>query len=264
MTQNTVYSYPTISKLASHILALLTGSTSINDGKAAIEEMIEKYSVGLEGRRMNDSDTRPVAASAVVLLTGSSGNLGSQILAACLEDDRIQKIFAFNRPSSGVQTVLERHKARFVDRGLDPTALESSKLAFISGDASQPNLGLVQELYEEASSFVFVKNFQLFIFFLVTAQLRDTVTLVIHNAWRLDFNLSLSSFEPNIRGTRHLVDLVLSGPNALTAQLLFTSSVTSAQSWDRSRGPFPEEVLTDASVAMGGGYGEGKYVAERV
>ena len=87
---------------------------------------------------------------------------------------------------------------------------------------------------------------------------------MIHNAWKLDFNLSLSSFEPHIQGTRHLIDLLQSGPNASTAQFLFTSSVASVQSWDKSRGPVPEDIVADLSVAVGTGYGEGKYVAETV
>ena len=45
---------------------------------------------------------------------------------------------------------------------------------------------------------------------------------------------------------------------------MFTSSIASAQGWDHSKGAFPEEVQIDPGVAVGGGYGEGKYVAERV
>ena len=88
--------------------------------------------------------------------------------------------------------------------------------------------------------------------------------MIIHNAWKLDFNLSLGSFEPNIRGTRNLIDFALAGPNPGSTRFLFTSSVGSAQSWNRDNGPFPEEIVTDASVAVGNGYGEGKYVSERV
>ena len=35
-------------------------------------------------------------------------------------------------------------------------------------------------------------------------------------------------------------------------------------SWDRSRGPYPEETLRDSKFAVGSGYGESKYVSERV
>jgi nucleoside-diphosphate-sugar epimerase len=88
--------------------------------------------------------------------------------------------------------------------------------------------------------------------------------VIIHNAWKLDFNLSLFSFEPHIRGTRNLIDLALSGPDPSNTRFVFTSSVASVQGWDRSKGPVPEEVLKDARVAIGTGYGESKYVAERV
>ncbi|OAX30945.1 hypothetical protein K503DRAFT_870821 [Rhizopogon vinicolor AM-OR11-026] len=45
---------------------------------------------------------------------------------------------------------------------------------------------------------------------------------------------------------------------------MFTSSVSSAQGWDRAKGSFPEEVQYDAGVAEGPGYGASKYVCERV
>lgn len=90
------------------------------------------------------------------------------------------------------------------------------------------------------------------------------MTTIIHTAWRLDFNLSLSSFEPNVRGTRNLIDFARSGPHPSKVKFLFTSSVASTFSWDQSKGAYPEEVLMDASYAVGNGYGEGKYVAERV
>lgn len=45
---------------------------------------------------------------------------------------------------------------------------------------------------------------------------------------------------------------------------MFTSSISSARSWDGTKGPFPEEVQYDAGVAVGLGYGESKYISERV
>jgi nucleoside-diphosphate-sugar epimerase len=89
------------------------------------------------------------------------------------------------------------------------------------------------------------------------------VTIIIHNAWRLDFNLSLSSFEPNVRGTRHLLDLALTSPHAAHVRMLFTSSIAVTQSWPRGE-PFPEEPQDDARWCVGNGYGEGKYVGEQV
>jgi len=47
-------------------------------------------------------------------------------------------------------------------------------------------------------------------------------------------------------------------------KFIFTSSVASAVSWDSSQGPYPEETNLDARFAVGNGYGESKYVSERL
>lgn len=93
-------------------------------------------------------------------------------------------------------------------------------------------------------------------------QVKKSVTHVVHNAWRVDFNLSLPSFEKYIAGTRRLVDLCCSLPKPV--KLLFTSSVAAAYKWDTSRGAVPEEVLSDTYVASANGYGASKFVAENV
>jgi nucleoside-diphosphate-sugar epimerase len=67
-----------------------------------------------------------------------------------------------------------------------------------------------------------------------------------------------------VKGTRNLIDLARQSPNKSGVRFLFTSSIASAQNWDRNLGPFPEELQLDASVAVGNGYGESKYVSERV
>lgn len=87
---------------------------------------------------------------------------------------------------------------------------------------------------------------------------------MIHNAWRLDFNLSLESYEPNILGTRHFIDLVRSGPKPLDCRFLFVSSIGAVNNWDKSKGSVPEDAMEDVTVALGSGYGEAKHVAERV
>lgn len=91
-------------------------------------------------------------------------------------------------------------------------------------------------------------------------QLCGRVTAVVHLAWALDFNFPLTAFEAHVRGTHHLLALA----RASGAKFVFASSVGAAQAWERSAGLYPEEVVLDARYAVGNGYGEGKYVAERV
>jgi thioester reductase-like protein len=63
---------------------------------------------------------------------------------------------------------------------------------------------------------------------------------------------------------RNLIDLAMSSPRHPKPRFMFASSISSAQSWGRAKGPFPEEVVYDAGVAVGLGYGASKYVSERV
>ena len=211
------------------------------DPKAEIEAMIAKYAVGL-GDKVSDGVPGRFPHRHVVLLTGSTGGLGSYLLASLLSYDDVAVVYAFNRPSK-TTPIQRRQRAAFEDRGLDTTLLDSEKLIYVEGDAAQPNLSLDDRTY---------------------AEIRDSVTVIVHNAWRLDFNLALSSFEANVRGTRHLVDLARASKWAAKPRFSFTSSVGSAQGWDRSKGAFPEELQLDAGVAVGPGYGASKYVCERV
>ena len=67
-----------------------------------------------------------------------------------------------------------------------------------------------------------------------------------------------------MRGTRNLINFAHDSVNASRLKFIFTSSVASAVSWDSSQGPYPEENILDARFAVGNGYGESKYVSERV
>lgn len=88
--------------------------------------------------------------------------------------------------------------------------------------------------------------------------------MVLHMAWTLNFNMPLSSFESQVKGTRSLIDLARSCERRADLRFLFAASVTVAHAWDRSNGPYPEKLVMDAKYAIGNGYGESKYVVERV
>jgi len=84
---------------------------------------------------------------------------------------------------------------------------------------------------------------------------------MIHNAWKVDFNLSLSSFESLVASTRNLIDFAATTTHSV--KFLFTSSISVAGRWKGSK--VPESVLPDSSVAAGvAGYGASKFVMEHV
>ncbi|KAF8215565.1 acetyl-CoA synthetase-like protein [Mycena galopus ATCC 62051] len=239
--QNFVYAHPTIEGLADAIAALVHGDIACaDDAKAIVESMIKKYSAGFDTTNLHDKSV--VSSNGkIVLLTGSTGGLGSHILETLLALPSIQRVYAFNR--GGGIPISERQREAFVDRALYVTSLSSKKLVYLEGDATKENLGLSLDIW---------------------TTLRETLTVVIHNAWTLDFNQTLSSFESHVKGTRNLIDLACQSTNEFGVRFLFTSSIASAQGWDQKLGLFPEEVQYDASVAIGNGYGESKYVSERI
>ncbi|KAJ7626112.1 acetyl-CoA synthetase-like protein [Roridomyces roridus] len=245
--QNFVYAHPSIVELARAVIKLATGRGEGQDGDAhdpviVIEAMIAKYSSGLDAplhlpHRLQSDET------SVVLLTGSTGGLGSHILELLLRSAGVRRGYAFNRPGQG--SAVDRQRYAFADRELDVVLLESDKLVFLEGDTARDDLGLKREVLNDARN--------------------SNLTVIIHNAWALNFNKTLSSFEVHVRGTRNLIDLARSCTCDVKPRFLFTSSVNSAGGVDPKRGgSVPEDILMDTSMAVGWGYGESKYVSERI
>ncbi|KAF8899601.1 hypothetical protein CPB84DRAFT_1847624 [Gymnopilus junonius] len=243
INQNIVYNYPNVNALSDYLLNLISSDAVADSPKSrteAIEEMIAKYAFTQKEIVDAAPQASPKTSEIVVLLTGSTGNLGSQVLEQLLRHPDVSKVYALNRPSFGAASISERHLDRFRDKGLDTALLSSSKLVSLESDVSREYLGLPEARYKD---------------------ILESVDVIVHTAWRLDFNLSLASFESNIRGTHNLIDVARSKSGV---KFIFTSSIASALSWDQSLGPYPEEVLMDAKYAVGQGYGESKYVTERI
>lgn len=88
------------------------------------------------------------------------------------------------------------------------------------------------------------------------------MTHIIHNAWNVNFNRTLASFEPQILGTRKLLDVCATSSRPI--RLLFVSSISAAQNWPISDGEVPEEPLSDPMQTSANGYGASKFVIENV
>jgi thioester reductase-like protein len=86
-----------------------------------------------------------------IVVTGTTGGLGSHLLARLLQSDKVERIWAMNRRSS--KGNWDRQIASFEDKLLDVSLLESRKLVFVDVDLEDPRLGLSNELYDEASGY---------------------------------------------------------------------------------------------------------------
>ncbi|EIW76897.1 acetyl-CoA synthetase-like protein [Coniophora puteana RWD-64-598 SS2] len=260
VSQNVVFANPTVRQLAQAVCAIVRGDVSeaavdVTYHVDAIEAMVAKYSAGLPGSVGNVGLNGHAGVNgkdhggSTVLLTGSTGALGSELLVELLGRDDVRTVYAFNRSSGRGEPLHERQSASFEQRGFDTELLKSDKLVFVEGDTTQDKLGLSDDLYEK---------------------IRSSATHIIHNAWRVDFNLALSSFESQVRGARNLINLAhtakFSGQSRV--RFMFASSISAAQAWPwdprEGAGSVPEDVIADGRWAVGNGYGEGKYVTERI
>ncbi|KAF8579177.1 acetyl-CoA synthetase-like protein [Ramaria rubella] len=234
--QSLVYDHPSIYALAHYITGLIS-SAAVHSPRGPEEttkamrylavEFSQKFlPCPLPSRNPRFEETRDT-----VLVTGTTGALGSHLLAQLILLPEISRIYALNRRGRDGISLQARQRSSLEDRGLDVSLLASPKLVLVQTDVSQPALGLPDLLYNEVT-------------------------------WRVDFKILLPSFKSNIQGVRNLIDLALSSPHSSPPGFVFISSVSVLKNWN-SPGLVPEAAV-DAKIAVGSGYSESKWVAETV
>ncbi|KAJ7758010.1 hypothetical protein B0H16DRAFT_1536490 [Mycena metata] len=232
-----VYTHPTIRLLAIYLVQIASGllsppSTPL-DRTVRMQEMVLKYS-----QKFPPHSPGIDATEEVVFVTGTTGALGAYLLARLLSQSEFTRVYAFNRLGASIQ---ERQRSSFSTHGIDVSLLTSPKLRLLAGDLTKPKFGLPTVEFEE---------------------IRSQVTCIIHNAWQVDFNLSLSSFEPGIHGTRNLVDFALTAPHANPPQFIFVSTVGVYRNFNGTVAP--EAKIPDVHTSCGQGYAESKWVCEQI
>ncbi|TFY54704.1 hypothetical protein EVJ58_g8699 [Rhodofomes roseus] len=236
--QNFVFQYPTLASLARAVTGLMRSGQPVELSRSEeIGQMIRKYTALLP-ECAPDAGIENNNRERIILLTGTTGNLGAHVLALLLKDEGTQRVYAVNRG----EDLVNRQRAAFNDAQLPLGLLDSPKLSLLSADFTEDSLGLPQEDIDD---------------------IRKTVTHVVHAAWRVDFNLALSSFESLVAGAVRLLSM------APAAHYLFMSSISIAAGWNvqgYQRDTYvPEAALHEDIVAAAtSGYGMSKYVVEEV
>lgn len=203
--------------------------------------LVEKYTRDLPSAPQQ-TEKVPVTTKLTVVLTGSTGSLGGHLLRAILEDSNIAKVYCLNR-SADAQV---RHQNWFASVGLDNEYnMNGQKAEFIRVDFSQRDFGLPATQFDKLTS---------------------TTDILIHNAWKVDFNHSLESFEHvHIQGVRNLISWSINSnrhPHIIFVSS--TSSVGNRSALHENSEPVPEIPIENFNVAQDMGYGESKNVAERI
>ena len=242
LSNNIIYANPSINQLTVILTNFLkSGLVPIhkNDYPKRNEEMsvlVERYTTSLPQRTLVQK--KPRATAEVIALTGSTGSLGFHLLQKMIEDPTISRVYCLNRAVDAEQRFEQKSK-----KYADPQHYQ--KLMFLTVNLARQDLGLTVVQMSE---------------------LKANVDLIIHNAWKLDFNAPLEHFEDvHIRGTRNIIDWGISSERQ--PRIVFISSVSSVSNWGKVYGhttPVPEDLLYKYEIASNMGYGQSKNVAESI
>ncbi|KAI2602180.1 acetyl-CoA synthetase-like protein [Hypoxylon sp. NC1633] len=234
-----IYGNPTPRRLAHHIYSVVQGGGTLelnrDDGHEVkdMRSLWDKYTANLPAKTAR----RPDAADEgqTVLITGSTGMLGSYMLDIMARDPTVKKVICLNRTGDGGA---ERQAQLVKDRGL--SADYTSKTEFLHVDMSRRDFGLPHEVY---------------------GRLLAEADRFIHNAWPVNFNIPVESFDPHLRGVRNVADFASSSSKRMA--VTFISSIGTVDRWDMNDGLIPEERLEDLSLPSLG-YGRSKLIGSLI
>lgn len=244
----TLYQNPSIESLSQTVYERIHSEGGVNveqsvDQVSGIDALVEEYSHfeniscevqesphGTEaGREMN------------VILTGSTGSLGGYLLLSLLAKPEVRRIYCLNRSKDAK----ERQIRQLLEQGIAPSQVDELdfRVRFLhTTSLDAPQLGLA-----DRNDYDMLRN--------------GAVSHIIHNAWPVNFNLSLSSFISQVAGVRALIDFCAAMP--APPKFLFVSSLSSVTALSGKQ-VVPESVVLDGTAPSPMGYGQSKHVAERV
>jgi len=255
VTPKDIYTNPSVSSLARFLYRLLNSDSDlvneVRNGdierEILMRHLADKYSQGLSANGQKEYMTlttpgpngvhRKKALS--VIVTGTTGSLGTYLLLSLLQEPCVGRVYCLNRG----QDARDRQERTFDSIGAGEN-INHPKMTFLQVDLSQERFGL------ESSIFL---------------SLLHDVDAIVHNAWKVDFNHTVQSFEGQIAGVRQMIDFARGSHRR--PQIIFVSSVSSVGNWAAVHGDaraIPEIPLDDYNVAQRQGYGESKHISERI
>lgn len=247
-----IYEHPTIFDLARSIVLTLSGGKAdrrhiqsdddVATSKRRVQKMeflVERYTHDLPV--LTSLTNQSVSATNLhVVLTGSTGSLGLQLLVKLLSDSNVARISCLDRSADAKKRI-----EKALSTWSSPPRLDPSRVSFHQADYRAPDFGLPREILSDLSA---------------------TTNLIIHNAWKVDFLHSLDTFEEvHIRGVRNLVDF--SASSSMHPRIVFVSSISSVGNWhtvDQTTRVIPESLPPTLAAALPTGYAESKAVAEHI
>ncbi|KAK3297385.1 uncharacterized protein B0H64DRAFT_457516 [Chaetomium fimeti] len=223
---------------------------------AVAERLVAKYSDGwatprlqaLVARRERDQGREKrhkLDLGAVVVVTGATGSLGSHVVQKLAENPEVAQVVCLNRRSNSGLSADKKQQEAFTSRGITLSPGARAKLRVLDADTSQPQLCLPPHEY---------------------SWLLQHGTHIVHNAWPMSGTRPVSAFEPQLQGMRNLLDLArdMATREAVHPFRVGFQFVSSIGVVGYAGEPRVLEDRVPLSAVLPSGYGEGKWVCERM
>lgn len=175
------------------------------DQTVALQEILQHYEEQIGHLISEPAEPSPesnLPAKNTVILTGSTGTVGSLVLAQLLDNPEVAHIYCLNR--SADSEFLQR--TRNLQRGIHATP-NPGRVTFLTADLTQPSYGLENPTFQT---------------------LLCEATQIIHSAWPVDFNQPLPFFQPSLQALVNLVTFARQAKH--NPALLFLSSISAVSS----------------------------------
>ncbi|KAJ0299763.1 hypothetical protein COL516b_008880 [Colletotrichum fioriniae] len=237
--QNVLYESGNIRELSRYLVALRNGHIeAVRDELQSMQDLVAKYSSF--SPHIAGAATKP--DKHLVFLTGVTGGLGAHLLAQLAALPTVLSVWAAVRAPDDAAAA-SRIANSLTSRGVSLSPLQQSKVVPLSCDLGLPDFGLGAARL---------------------ADLKSKLTIVIHSAWAVNFNIPVQSFEgQHIKAVHSLIQLCQSVETPNPARFFFCSSVSASGGSPRP-GNVPEGPVPTPAWAQGTGYARSKWVSEHI
>ncbi|KXX74575.1 Linear gramicidin synthase subunit D [Madurella mycetomatis] len=230
---STVYQNPTVPQLAA---AVMQNKDTLKEDCDVMVPLLSTYRALIHQIPLTKLSSTQLPELVDVILTGSTGALGTLLLHALLSRPEVGHVFCLNRSPDGGRAA---QADRFTAAGFSIDVLDDAeRTTFLQVDLARPSLGLSDAVY---------------------ASLRARAGLVIHNAWPVNFNLALPAFRPQLAG---MVNLFTLAADRRPMRVVFISSVGAVGGRSPEAGPAEEAIFEALDTPFQNGYSQSKFLAE--